>query len=83
MGVVTTSKAIGEETDQQSSHQQVKSKNKRAHKKGRTIKEHPDKEIKKTAPLNPTEVVPQKTTPQRQAGKAQHPEVQKQTKRFT
>ena len=49
----------------------------------RAILEHPDKEIKETTPLSPTELLPQKSTPGRQAGKAEHPEMQKQTKSVT
>ena len=44
--------------------------------------EHPDKEIKETTPLNPTEFLPQKF-PTKTASKAKYQEAQKQTKRVT
>ena len=49
----------------------------------RATLEHTAQEIKETAPMSPTELLPHKSTPQRQAGKAEHPETQKQAKRVT
>ena len=45
--------------------------------------EHPDKEIKETTSLSPTESQSQKFTPMKTAGKVEHMESQKQTKRVT
>ena len=45
----------------------------------RATLEHPDKEIKETTPLNPTELLPQKF-PTKTASKAKYQEAQKQTK---
>ena len=42
----------------------------------RATLEHPGKETKETVPLGPTELLPQKSTPRRQAGKAEHAETQ-------
>ena len=47
----------------------------------RTTLKHPDKKIKKNTPLNPTELLPQKFTLQRQlANQKKHQEAQKQRK---
>ena len=47
---------------------QVQQENPHKQEKRATL-QHPDKEIKETTPLNPTEPLPQKFTPQRQLAK--------------
>ena len=81
---MNSSKPAEGENPPQRTHQWVKPKyNKKAHSNGkkRATLEHPDNEIKQTTPLNPTEPLITEVHCMKMALKAEHQQLQKQTKK--
>ena len=77
VGAVTTRKpARGENPPTKKPPSKTHIQQESPHRERATL-EHTHKEIKETTPLSTTELLPQKSTPQRQAGKTKHPEMQK------
>ena len=83
-GAVTLSQPEGRTHQRITPKQPKLNYSKRAHLNSiKGIPEHLAQEIKETAPLSSTGILPQKATPQRQGFKADQPNKQKQRKRVT